>query len=72
MGRGPIKNKTQLKPSEIHWTCTHVGAGMNVPLNGNRTSRYGRVAVVHKHVWRTLCSGCATGARGAQPVLCNS
>jgi len=26
----------------------------------------GNVAVVHGHVWRTLCSVCATGARVAQ------
>ena len=26
----------------------------------------------HGHVWRTLCSVCATGARVAHPVPCNS
>ena len=30
------------------------------------------VAMVHGHVWRTLCSVCATGARVAHPVPCNS
>ena len=29
------------------------------------------VAVVHEHVWRTLCSVCATAARVARPVPCN-
>ena len=24
--------------------------------------------MVHEHVWRTLCSVCATGARVARPV----
>jgi hypothetical protein len=28
--------------------------------------------MVHGHVWRTLCSVCATGARVVQPVPCNS
>ena len=27
--------------------------------------------MVRKHVWRMLCSVCATGARVAQPVPCN-
>jgi hypothetical protein len=29
------------------------------------------VAVVRRHVWRTLCSDCETGARVAPPSLCN-
>ena len=29
---------------------------------------YGHVAVIREHVWRTLCSVCATGARVARPV----
>ena len=33
--------------------------------DGNRANRYGHVAVVHVHVWRTLCSVCATGVRVA-------
>ena len=32
----------------------------------------GHVAAVHGHVWRTLCSVYATGARVAQPVPRNS
>jgi len=45
---------------------------VKIPQDGNRTNRYGHVAVLHGHVWRTLCSVYATGARVAQPVLCNS
>ena len=39
----------------------------------NRANRYGHVAVVHGHVWRTLCSVCATGARVFFPLhaTCN-
>jgi hypothetical protein len=46
--------------------------GVKIPQDGNRTNRYGHVAVVREHVWRTVCSVCATGARVAQPVPCNS
>ena len=49
-----------------------VRVDMKIPQDGNRANRYGHVAVVHGHVWRTLCSVCATGARVAQPVPCNS
>ena len=49
-----------------------VRVGMKIPQDGNRANRYGHVAVVHEHVWRTLCSVCATGARVARPVPCNS
>ena len=42
-----------------------------VPL-GLRILQYIDVAVVHRHVWRTVCSVCATGARVAPPVPCNS
>jgi hypothetical protein len=45
---------------------------VKIPQDGNRANGYGHVAVVHGHVWRTLCSVCKTGARVAQPVLCNS
>ena len=38
----------------------------------NRIDMCGHVAVVHGHAWRTVCSVCATGARVAQPVPCNS
>ena len=43
-----------------------VRVGVNIPQDGNRANKYGHVAVVHEHVWRTLCSVCATGARVAQ------
>jgi hypothetical protein len=46
--------------------------GVKIPQDGNRANVYRHVAVVHGHVWRTLCSVCATGARVAQPVPCNS
>ena len=49
-----------------------VRVGVKIPQDGNRTNGYKHVAVVHEHVWRTLCSVCATGARVAQPVPCNS
>ena len=49
-----------------------VRVGVKIPQDGNRANVYSDVAVVHKHVWRTLCSVCATGARVAQPVSCNS
>ena len=50
-----------------------VRVGMKIPQDGNRANRYGHVAVVHEHdVWRTVCSVCATGARVARPVPCNS
>ena len=40
---------------------------MYVYMYGNRTNVYGHVVMVHGHVWHTLCSVCATGARVAQP-----
>jgi hypothetical protein len=43
--------------------------GVKIPQDRNRANVNGHVAVVHKHVWRTLCSVCATGARVAQPYL---
>ena len=46
--------------------------GVKIPQDGNRTNVYGHVTVVHEHVWRTVCSVCATGARVARPVPCNS
>ena len=49
-----------------------VRVGVKIPQDGNRANVYGHVAVVHEHVWRTLCSVCATGARVARPVPCNS
>ena len=49
-----------------------VRVGVKIPHDGNRANRYGHVAVVHEHVWRTVCSVCATGARVVQPVPRNS
>ena len=40
-----------------------VRVGVKIPQDGNRANKYEHVAVVHGHVWRTLCSVCATGAR---------
>ena len=56
-------------------TCCFTGlvrVGVKIPQDGNRANVYSNVAVVHEHDWRTVCSVCATGARVAQPVLCNS
>ena len=56
-------------------TCCFTGlvrVGVKIPQDGNRANRYEHVAVVHGHVWRTLCSVCATNARVARPVFCNS
>ena len=49
-----------------------VRVGVKIPHYGNRANVHRNVAVVREHVWRTLCSVCATGARVAQPVPCNS
>jgi hypothetical protein len=49
-----------------------VRVGVKIPQDGNRANRMAHVTVAHVHVWRTLCSVCATGARVAQPVRCNS
>ena len=49
-----------------------VRGGVKIPHDGNRANRYRHVAMVHEHVWRTVCSVCATGARVAQPLPCNS
>ena len=49
-----------------------VRVGVKIPQDGNRANVYGHVAAVHGHVWRTLCSVCATSARVAHPVPCNS
>ena len=45
-----------------------VRVGMKIPQDGNRANKYRHVAVMHEHVWRTLCSVCATGARVSRPV----
>jgi hypothetical protein len=43
--------------------------GVKIPQDGNRTNTHRHVVVVHEHVWRTLCSVCATGARVVQPFF---
>ena len=48
------------------------GLVLNVSLNGTSTNVYAHVAMLHEHVWRTLCSVCATGARVAQSFPSNS
>ena len=52
-------------------SCCFTGflqVGVKIPQDGNRANVHGHVAMVHEHVWRTLCSVCATGARVARPV----
>ena len=49
-----------------------VRVGVNFPLNENRANVYAHVVVVREHVWRTLCSDCAIGARVAQSFPSNS
>ena len=49
-----------------------VRVGVKIPQDGNRANMYEHPMVVHEHVWRTLCSVCATSARVAHPVPCNS
>jgi hypothetical protein len=41
------------------WFSGMVRVGMKIPQDGNRANRYGHVAMVHGHVWRTVCSVCA-------------
>ena len=48
-----------------------VRVGVRIPQDENRANVYGCVYVVREHVWRTVCSVCATGPRVAQPVPCN-
>ena len=49
-----------------------VRVGLKFPLNGNRANVYAHVVAVREHVWRTVCSVCATGARVAQSFPSNS
>ena len=49
-----------------------VRVGLKILQDGNLANVYEHVAVVREHVWRTLCSVCATGRRVAQPVPRNS
>ena len=46
-----------------------VRVGVKIPQDGNRANKYEHVAVVHEHVWGTLCSVCMTGARVAPPLF---
>jgi hypothetical protein len=68
LSRYSISNKFNAD-DRLYFTGWRVG--VKIPQDGNRANGYGHVAVVHEHVWRTLCSVCATGARVAQPVPCN-
>jgi hypothetical protein len=47
-----------------HWEGT--GWFLKSAQDGDRTKQCRHVAVLHGHVWRTVCSVCATGARVAQ------
>ena len=49
-----------------------VRVGVKIPQDGNRVNVYEHIVFVHEHVWRTVCSVCATGARVARPMPCNS
>jgi hypothetical protein len=49
-----------------------VRVGVKIPQHGNRANTYVHVYVVRGHVWRTVYSVCATSARVARPVPCNS
>ena len=53
----------------FYWDGTD---GVKIPQDGNRANKHRHVAMVHGHVWRSVCSVCATGARVARPVPCNS
>ena len=48
-----------------------VRVGTKIPQDGNRANRYGHVAMVHGHGWRTVCSIGATGACFWQPFPWN-
>ena len=53
--------------------CTGlVRVGLNFPLNGTCANVYAHVVVVREHVWRTVCSVCAYGARVAHHLPSNS
>ena len=53
--------------------CTGlVRVGLNFPLTETCANVYAHVVVMRVHVWRTLCSVCATGARVAQSFPSNS
>ena len=46
-----------------------VRVGLYFSHNGTCTNMHAHVAVVREHVWRTVCSVCATGARVAHPFF---
>ena len=52
--------------------CGLARVGLNFPLNGSCTNVHAHVVVHSVHVWRTVCSVCATGARVAQSFPSNS
>ena len=54
------------------WFSGLVRVELKFPLNETCTNVYAHVAVVREHVWRTVCSVCATGARVAQSFPSNS
>ena len=68
----PAIRNAKLRKSVIYEKKLVAGKCLNQLLNEKPTNVYGHVAVVHEHVWRTHCSVCATGARVAHPVPCNS
>ena len=53
-----------MKKRNIQCSC-----GLNIAPERNCTYVPKKVAVVHEHVWDTVCSVCATGARVAQPFV---
>ena len=72
MGRSLDLSGSVTRVVEIVVSMEMVRDGVKIPQDGNRTNGYGHVAAVHEHVWRMLCSVCATGARVARPSFCNS
>ena len=80
----PLSSRLLSTPISLHYNCRNcqdslakffselVRVGVKIPQDGNRANVYGQVTMVHGHVWRTVCSVCATGARVARPVPCNS
>ena len=53
----------------VHW----IGTGwFEFPQNETCAYMYAHVVVVRRHIWRTVCSVCTTGARVAQSFPSNS
>jgi hypothetical protein len=46
-----------------------VRVGVKIPLDGNRANWYGRLPVVHGHVWRTVCSVFVTDSVLLPPLI---